>query len=187
MVARLRQHLTDSRTAPVLALAARALVARRDDGGIERNLLSRDLHLVANRHPAAVQNTCKDALARHDAVADLMIDLAVAMALLADLRDLEEDIPDAQTRPDGQFLEAEPLCNDVLAECAEVNIGAARAEVVDLTETEEAHLTMPIARMGVAVNAVLRHEENAVHRVFLRPALLADAERSDLSHNQPPT
>ncbi len=50
-----------------------------------------------------MQHARKDALARHDAVADLMIDLTVAVALLADLRDLEKYIPNTQTRADGQL------------------------------------------------------------------------------------
>ena len=134
-----------------------------------------------------MQDACKNALARHDAVADLMIDLAVAMALLADLRDLKEYVAHAQARSDRQFLEPESLGDEVFPERAEVHIRPARAEIVDLAESEEAHLTVPVPRVRVAVHAVLRDEEHAVERVFLRAALLTDAQRSDFAHiNLPP-
>ena len=76
----------------VLALTARTLVARRDDGGIKRQLAFEKAERIAGSQRAAMQHARKHALTRHDAVADRRIDGAVRMALLANLRDFEDDI-----------------------------------------------------------------------------------------------
>ena len=81
-----------------------------------------------------MQHAREDALARHDAVADLAPDRTALVAFLADLRDLEPDLAGAQARADRQFLEVEAIRDDVLAEGAELDVDAALAEFLDLRE-----------------------------------------------------
>ena len=185
-VASCLEHLLHLRAALVLAQPLAALVARRDNGRIERDFLFCDLKRIAFLDPAAVQHAREDALARHDAVADLTPYRAALVAFLADLRDLEPDFAGAQARADRQLPEMKTLCDDVLAEGAELDIDAALAERLDLREPEEADLAVPPARMRIADHAPFRLEERFVYRRLERALLLTDAECLDRSHEYPP-
>ena len=71
---------------------------------------------VARADGAAREHAGKNALAGHDAVADLLADGAVLVALLADLRHLQQRPADAQARPDGERLQRDSFVQDVLRE-----------------------------------------------------------------------
>ena len=67
-----------------------------------------------------------------------MIDGAVGVALLADLRHLEEHAAvDAKPRPYRKISEIKAFHNDVFPESAECNIGAPRPERFNLVEIQE--------------------------------------------------
>ena len=108
---------------------------------------------------------------------------AVAMAFLADLRDFKNDIAATQPRADRQFLETEPIRYNIFAKGTEGDLGAARAEGLDLRRSEETHLAMPAPRMGIVFNAILRNESRLFDSLFQRAARLADADCPNDSHS----
>ena len=77
-----------------------------------------DRDRVARADGAAHEHAGKNALAGHNTVTDLLADGAVLVALLADLRHLQQRPTDAQARPDGQRFQLEALDQDVFCERA---------------------------------------------------------------------
>ena len=71
---------------------------------------------VARADGAAREHAGKNALAGHNTVTDLLADGAVLVALLADLRHLQQRPADAQAHPDGQRFQLEALDQDVFCE-----------------------------------------------------------------------
>ena len=68
----------------------KASVAHGDNRSVQRNFIGK-LQLVADRNFTAVQNSGEDAFTRHNAIAHLLINRAVIVAFLADLRYLEKN------------------------------------------------------------------------------------------------
>ena len=130
-----------------------------------------------------MQHAAEYALARHDAVTDLLPDGTALVALLADLRDLKPGLARPQTRTDRQFLETEPLRYDILAKSPETHIDAQLAEILDFLQAKETDLTMPAARMRIPGNAPFRLEQHLIYRLLKRPFLLTDTQCMDLSHS----
>lgn len=56
------------------------------------------------------QNNRKNTFPGHDAVAHLLADGAVRMALFSDLRDFQQDIPNSEPGPNGKRVQRKPLC-----------------------------------------------------------------------------
>ena len=189
LVARLFQHLCRHRRTLVLALAAAALVAGRDNGRVKGDGLFHELQRHARFQRAAVQHAREDALARHDAVTDHGANRAALVAGLANLRDLQHHVARAQARADGQLAEMEAVRHDVLAEGTEFHVYALLAEVDDLLLAQQADLAMPVTRMGIAADAVLRDEECLLHGLLQRALFLARAQRLNRAfriHKSPP-
>ena len=64
-------------------------------------LFNQNLNIVATANFAFLQDPGEDAFARHDTIAELLVDRTVLMALLADLRDLQNHfLPDSQPGPE---------------------------------------------------------------------------------------
>lgn len=131
-----------------------------------------------------MEDSREDALARHDAISHLLEDLAVAVAFLPDLRDLEEHLPAAQPRAYRQLLEPEALRHDILAEGPERHLRTAAAEVLDFLQAKETDLPVPVPRMGIPCDAIFRDEARFFYRMLLRPPLLTDANCLDLTHSR---
>ncbi len=64
---------------------------------------------------AALQHPGKYALPGHDALAGLLLDDAVVVALLADLGHLQHHVADGEAAGDGQIAEVEALNDEVFA------------------------------------------------------------------------
>ena len=94
----------------VLPFAAAALIGkgdhRRAQGQICRG--GQQLHLVAGVDGAAFYHPCEHALPRHDAVAGLLADGAVAVALLADLGHFQHGIPNGKKLGTGRVARSNP-------------------------------------------------------------------------------
>ena len=82
-----------------------------------------DRDRVARADGAAHEHAGKNALAGHNTVTDLLADGAVLVALLADLRHLQQRPTDAQARPDGQRFQLEALDQDVFCERGHAGAG----------------------------------------------------------------
>ena len=62
-----------------------------------------------------MKNPCKYTLPGHNAGSHLMVDLAVGMTLLADLRQLEDDAACIEARTHGKHAKVDAFYEDILA------------------------------------------------------------------------
>ena len=177
------EHLHDQRAALVLPFPAGAFVGQGDDGGTQRRILLRGQqgHLVPHMDGAAVEHTGEHALVGHDALAGLLLDDAVVVALLADLGHFQNDIPHLKPAGDGQVAEIEPFHDQIFAECAVIDPDLL-AEVLDLFGAQQTDLTVPIAAMGVGLDAPFRGQGGFGHLGLDGAALGAGANGQNLSH-----
>ena len=152
-VARLLQHLCRQRAALVHPLAPGPLIREGDDGGPQGRVFHRGQqgHLVADMHHALLQHPGKHALPGHDAVAGLLADDAVVVALLADLGQLQHCPAHGQAAAHGQGAEIEALHHKVFAK-GSVFHPDLLAEVFDLLGAQQADLSVPVSAVGVALH-----------------------------------
>ena len=178
------EHLHDERAALVLPLAPAALVRKGDDRSAQRRIFRRGQkgHFVADTNLAALQHPGKYALSGHDALAGLLLDDAVVVALLADLGHLQHHVADGEAAGDGQAAEVEALDDEVFAEGAVVHPDLL-AERLDLLGAEQAHLPVPVSAVGVAHDAPFRGQDSAWHLGLDGAALGAGADRQNFSHS----
>ena len=83
---------------------------------------------------------------------------------------------------EGEIAQVDALHDEVLAERAVVDVGAARLEVGDLLVGEQAHLAVPRARMGVVADAPVRAQLDALSLALLDSLGLARADGPDGAH-----
>ena len=133
----------------------------------------------------------KDSLARHDAVPCLPADCTVRMAFLADLGDLAQRRADAEFRADWKFIQDKPLAENVLGKYAgkEPNADFFLQSIHTLLP-EQTDLAMPVSRVGVPVDSVLRTEMDRSNRMLLFALLFTDTDGFDhcglIAHHQHP-
>ena len=128
--------------------------------------------------PACV-TTAEDALARHDAVADLVIDRAVVVADLAVLAHLKPRRADLNHSAKRQREQVESGDREVLAEVARVHVGASIAHALHRLHRKQAHLPMPVARVCVAGDPSIEHRFDAWHGRLRDSRLGAHVDRDD--------
>ena len=109
-----------------------------------------------------MHNPRENAFPRHDTIANLLINRAVAVTFLANLRYLKENVAAFQASADRQLFERETFRDDIFSERTRLDLRAACFEVVNLALTEQTNLPVPIARVRVAQNPVLRYKRRLV-------------------------
>ena len=175
----MRGPLLSSRS-PRLPLSDRVMTADRSPQGrvFQRGQQG---HFVAHMDLAALQHPGEHALPGHDALAGLLLDDAVVVALLADLGHFQHDAADGKPAGDGQIAEVEALDDQIFAKGAVVHPDLL-AERLDLLGAQKAHLTVPAAAVGVADDAPLRGQNSAGHLSLDGAALGAGADCQKFSH-----
>ena len=123
-----------------------------------------------------MEHAGEDALARHDALAHLLIDRAAGVALLADLRELEHDVVAAKLRADGECAEIITLDDEIFAERAVDDLGAARAEGFDLLVAQERDLAVPLAGVGIVFDAPVINKLRRTDILLFGSLVFADAD-----------
>ena len=103
-----------------------------------------------------MQHPAEDSLAGHDAVAHPLEDLTMAVAFLAYLGNLEEDVSGLQPCAHGQLVEGNALCYDIFSKVSEFHLTAPAAEVLYFLKGQKAHLSVPVAGVGIALDTVFR-------------------------------
>ena len=129
-----------------------------------------------------MEHTGEHALAGHDALAHFLKDRAAGVALLADLRELEHNIVAAKLRADRQRPEIIALDDEVFAEGAVDDLGAARAEGLDLLMAQQRDLPMPLSGVGIVFDAPVLNKLCGADVLLFGSLLLADADSKYLSH-----
>ena len=118
-----------------------------------------------------MENLGKDPFPRHDAVAHLVVDGAMGVALLADLGQFQHHVVADEARADGEAFQVEALDDDVLAERPMAHFGAAVLECLDLLVGQKAHLAVPRRSVGVALDAQLGLSSMTACSVFWIPLI----------------
>lgn len=125
---------------------------------------------------AAHEHAGKNALVGHNTVTDLLADGAVLVALLADLRHLQQRPADAQARPDGQRFQLEALDQDVFCERTRRKLrqdGTHRLHALDGLSRLTA---VPGSRVRIALDAMSGAELSLRYRMLHRSLPLADTD-----------
>ena len=112
------EHLGNQRAAFILPLAAAAFIGKGDDGSAQGRVFQcrQQGHLVPYMDLAAGEYPSKHALVGHDALAGLLLDDAVVVALLADLGHFQHHIPNGKPAGHRQIAEVEALDDQIFAE-----------------------------------------------------------------------
>jgi len=118
---------------------------------------------------AAVEHLREDALFRHDALAHGLVDRAAGVALLADLRELQNDVVAAEARAERQRAEVDARDDEVFPKGPVRHLRAARAKGFDLVEGQQRHLPVPVAGVGVVFDAPVGDEIRRADVRLLRP------------------
>ena len=177
------EHLHDQGAALVLTLTPAALVGKGDDSSAQGRIFRRGQqgHLVPHVDLAALQHPGKHALPGHDALAGLLLDDAVVVALFADLGHFQHHVPDGEAAGHGQIAEIVALHHQILAKGTVVHPDLL-AEVLDLFSTQQADLTVPVPAVGIGLNTPFRGQACAFHFGLDRAPLRAGADRQKFSH-----
>ena len=122
----------------------------------------------------AFKDLGKDALPRHDAVTDGLVNGTVLMAFLTDLRQFQEDRAALQARPYGQAGKIDTPDDHIFTKGTGAYVGAAGPEGFDLFAGQEAYLAVPMAGVGVAFDAPVRHEGSGCDLFLLRTSVGTD-------------
>lgn len=130
---------------------------------------------------AAHEHAGKNALVGHNTVTDLLADGAVLVALLADLRHLQQRPADAQARPDGQRFQLEALDQDVFCERTRRKLRQDGTHRLHALGGEQADLPVPGSRVRIALDAMSGAELSLRYRMLHRSLPLADTDGKHLS------
>ena len=139
-------------------------------------------HFVSDGDRTWLKNTGENTLVRHDALAHLLIYLAVGVALLANLRHFQQHIVAAQERADRERAEVKALHDEVFAERAGDNVRPAGVERRYLVRAQKAYLPVPFPGVRVAVNAPFGREVRGFDILLLYSLAVARADRYYFSH-----
>ena len=145
-----------------------------------------DDHLVADCDRARLYYPGKDTLARHDAVAHLLIYLAVTVALLAYLRHLKQHVAASEQSSDGQRAKIKALDHEVFAKRAGNNVCSLFVEGSDFIGAQQTYLSVPFTGVCIAVNAPFGCKVCAFYVAFLQSLAFACTHRDYFSHVYPP-
>ena len=104
------------------------------------------------------------------------------MALLADLRHLQENIADRKARADRQRAEIASLYDKILAKCAVLDLYALLPERFDLLRTKETDLSVPFSSMRIAFDPVIFCKGSLRDPVFLCALLVTYANCTNNRH-----
>ena len=104
-----------------------------------------------------------------------MIDCAVVVTLFADLSEAKDSIAAMDDCPDRDASKIYALNDEVFTEGAEGDICTFRAELLNLLEGKKTNLAVPLARVGVTLDAPLGNQVSFGYLIFLRSFFIASA------------
>ncbi len=99
------------------------------------------------------------------------------MTDLADLGDLDFTVTHKQGCADPQAVQIDAVDHQVLPEIPGLQVEATIAHLVDVGRRQQTHLTMPIPRMSITIDAVVDHQFGHLHRCLPVAFLAACAHR----------
>ena len=121
----------------------------------------------------------KNAFTRHNTIAHTCINRAVTVALLADLRQLHHYFTAAHDAAYRQLFEVDTAYENIFTEGTDSGITAARIKFIYLFRTQQTHLTVPFAGVGIALDAEIFFKNNLINRMLFRTLLFADTNSLD--------
>ncbi len=133
-----------------------------------------DGHARGNR--TASQYFAKDAVCGHDTIASDFVNSASRVAFLADLRDLQQHISNANLAADRQYVKINAPGEKVLCKVPRANLCAEMAHLFGAFIGEQAYLSMPVSTVGISFDAEPFNDINGLDRLFLHALCFADAD-----------
>ena len=106
------------------------------------------------------------------------------VALLAHLGQLQYHIVALELGADGQGLEVVALHHQILTKSAVVHYGTSGPEGLHLLVGEQGNLTVPLASVGVPLNAPVLHELGGAHILLLGTLLFTDTDSDHFAHGR---
>ena len=103
----------------------------------------------------------------------------MTVAFLADLRQLHDYVTAAHDAAYRQLFEVDAAYQNVFTKSADSGITAARVEFIYLFRTQQTHLTMPFAGVGITLDTEIFFEDNLINRMLFRTLLFADTHSLD--------
>jgi hypothetical protein len=111
-----------------------------------------------------------------------MIDGAAVVALLADLSNLQQYlISHFQSGANGKFPELDPLGGDIFGKIPWSNLESPVSNRADTLHGQEAHLSMPVARVSITLETSILQEFTCGKVRFLLTLEAADGDCHDLA------
>ena len=121
----------------------------------------------------------KNALTRHNAVTHTRINRAMAVAFLANLRQLHHYVTAAHDAAYRQLFEVDTAYKNIFTEGTDSGITAARIELIYLFRTQQTHLTVPFPSVGITIDAEIFFEDNLINRMLFCTLLFTDTYSLD--------
>lgn len=137
---------------------------------------------LAGAQGAAVDDLGEHAFLGHYAVAQGLKDVALAVALFADLGDLQFDLVRNQSGADREIDEVQPLGGDVLGKGAGLQIETLGDHLPDAFHVQQADLPVPVGGVGIAHHAMGWPYFGLDNRFLARALGGADIERDNDAH-----
>ena len=121
----------------------------------------------------------KNAFTWHNAVAHTRKNRAMAVAFLANLRQLHYYVTAAHNAAYRQLFEVDTAYENIFTEGAYSGITAARIELIYLFRTQQTHLTVPFAGVSITLDAEIFFKDNLINRMLFRTLLFTDTNSLD--------
>ena len=121
----------------------------------------------------------KNALTWHNAVAHTRKNRAMAVAFLANLRQLHYYVTAAHDAAYRQLFEVDTAYKNIFTEGTDSGITAARIEFIYIFRTQQTHLTVPFSGVSITLDAEIFFENNLINRMLFRTLLFADTYSLD--------
>ena len=103
----------------------------------------------------------------------------MAVAFLANLRQLHDYVTAAHDAAYRQLFEVDTAYQNVFTESTDSSITATCIEFIHLFRTQQTHLTVPFAGVGITLNAEIFFKNNLINRMLFRTLLFADTNSLD--------
>ena len=129
---------------------------------------------------SCLQNDGKDPLPRHDTISGLSADGAVGVAFLADLRHLTQSGADPEPCSHRKGGKLYSFTENVFRESPRIQRERnLLLQTIDAFFRQQTYLSVPVAGMRVARNAMMRTHQDTVNRMLLLAFSFTDAYRTN--------
>ena len=142
------------------------------------------LNLVTRMDHSLLEDLRENSLARHDAVTHLVVDSAMAVTLLSDLREAEQRAAYTNLRTDGDRPEIKTFHDEIFAESTEIDICSLFAKLFYLLKGEKADLAMPFFCVRVPLDPPVRNQVGLLDLMLLCPFFFAYAYSKYFSYHK---